>query len=57
MGICSPNSVALLCEILHIRPGSVRISQAIGAQAGVIPATALQERIFIYVRLGCVMFL
>jgi hypothetical protein len=41
--------------ILHIRLGSVRVSQTIGTWAGVILSAALQERIFIYVGLGCVM--
>jgi hypothetical protein len=41
--------------ILHIRLWSVRVSQTIDTWAGVILSTALQERIFICVRLGCVM--
>jgi len=41
--------------ILHIRLGSVRISYTVGTWAGVIPSTTLKERIFVYVKLGCVM--
>jgi hypothetical protein len=41
--------------VLRIRLGSVRVSQTIGTWAGVMLSTAVQERIFMYVRLGCIM--